>query len=72
MATGSPDRPPLKVLVLVVLAAVGVCMIAAAMMVSDMLGTFGGWPAVVVGFILLTASLSGLWMIQKARDRTLR
>ena len=69
---GRPDRPPLKVVVLVVLAAVGVCMIAASMMVASMLGAFGGWPAVIVGFVLLTASLSGLWVIQKARDSTLR
>jgi hypothetical protein len=66
------DRPPVKVVVLVVLAAVGVCMIAATMMVSDMLGAFGGWLGVVVGSVLLTASLAGLWIIQRARDRTLR
>lgn len=57
---------------LVVLAAVGVCMIAAGIMVSEMLGAFGGWPAVVVGLILLAASLAGLWVIQKERDRNLR
>jgi hypothetical protein len=66
------DRPPVKVVVLVVLAAVGVCMIAATMMVSDMLGAFGGWLGVVVGSVLLTSSLAGLWIIQRARDRTLR
>lgn len=57
---------------LVVLAAVGVCMIAASMMATTMLGSFGGWPAVAVGFVLLVASLAGLWVIQKERDRTLR
>jgi hypothetical protein len=72
MPTGPPGRTPLKVVVLVVLAAVGVCMIAAAMMVTTILGAFGGWPAVVVGFVLLTGSLSGLWVTQKARDRSLR
>jgi hypothetical protein len=66
------DRPPVKVLVLVVLAAVGVCMVAAAMMVSSMLGAFGGWLGVVVGSALLTATLVALWVIQRARDRTLR
>lgn len=72
MPVGGPDRPSLKVVALVVLAAVGVCLIAAAMMVTTLLGAFGGWPAVVVGFVVLAGSLTGLWLIQKERDRTLR
>ena len=72
VAPDPPGRPPLSVVVLLVLAAVGACMIAASMMVTDMLGMFGGWPAVAVGFVLLMGSVWGLWVIQKARDRTLR
>ena len=62
----------MKVVVVVILAATGACMIAAGAVVPALLGAFGGWPAVVVGFTLLAASLSALWIIQKARDRTLR
>jgi predicted tellurium resistance membrane protein TerC len=65
-------RPPVKVLVLVILAAIGVCLIAAAMMDSVDLGVLGGWPGVVAGFVLLTVSIGGLWITQRERDRTLR
>jgi hypothetical protein len=60
------------VVALVVLAAVGVCMVAAASLVPAMLGRLGGWPGLTVGFVALVAALTALWAVQKRRDRTLR
>lgn len=71
MAPGPPRTPPL-VVALVVLAALGACMVAAAGIVPGLLGHLGAWPVFVAGFLALLASLAGLWVTQKRRDRTLR
>jgi bacteriorhodopsin len=63
----TPRTPPL-VIVLVVVAGVGACLIAAASFASGTLG----WPGFAVGFVALVASLVALWVIQKRRDRTMR
>jgi len=67
------DRPrvPALVWVLTVLAALGVCAIAAAVMVPALLGSLGAWPVFVAGVLMLIAALPALWVIQRRRDRTL-
>lgn len=65
-----PRRPPL-VLVLTVVAALGLCAIAAAVMVPTLLGRLGAWPVLVAGLLMLIAALAALWVIQRRRDRTL-
>jgi hypothetical protein len=57
--------------VLTVLAALGVCAIAAAVMVPALLGSLGAWPVFVAGVLMLIAALPALWVIQRRRDRTL-
>jgi hypothetical protein len=47
-------------------------MVAAAGIVPGLLGHLGAWPVFVAGFLALLASLAGLWVTQKRRDRTLR
>ena len=71
MPPGAPHTPPL-VVALVVVAAVGVCMMAAAVMIPTMLGHLGVWPVLAGGSAGLIGALCGLWVIQKKRDRTLR
>lgn len=68
---GQPDTP-LLVVGLVVVAALGVCMMAAAVMLPAMLGRLGAWPVLLSGFVALLGALYALWVIQKKRDRTLR
>ena len=68
----APPRPSLAMGVLTVVIALGVCAIAAAVMVPAMLGGVGAWPVLVAGCVLLTVALCGLWLVQKRRDRTLR
>jgi hypothetical protein len=55
-----------------VLAGLGVCAIAAAVMVPAMLGRVGAWPVLVGGTVALVAALAALWVITKGRDRPLR
>jgi hypothetical protein len=66
-----PPRTPPLVLVLVVVAALGVCAIAAAVMVPALLGTLGAWPVLVAGVLMLITALAALWVIQRRRDHTL-
>jgi hypothetical protein len=68
----APPRPSLAMGVLTVVTALGVCAIAAAVMVPAMLGGVGAWPVLVAGCVLLTVALCGLWLVQKRRDPTLR
>ena len=55
---------------LTVVVALGICAIAAAVMVPTMLGRVGAWPVLVAGCVLLTGALGGLWRIVKRRDLT--
>lgn len=57
---------------LTVVVALGICAIAAAVMVPTMLGRVGAWPVLVAGCFLLTTALGGLWRILKRRDQTLQ
>lgn len=57
--------------VLAALVAIGVCAIAAAVMVPALLGGLGSWPVLVAGVLMLIAALAALWVIQRRRDRTL-
>jgi hypothetical protein len=66
-----PPRVPASVFVLTVVVALGVCAIAAAVMVPALLGTLGAWPVLVAGVLILVAALVVLWVIQRRRDRTL-
>jgi hypothetical protein len=54
-----------------VIAALGVCAIAAAAMVPALLGSLGAWLVLVAGLVALVAALAALWVIQRRRDRTL-
>jgi hypothetical protein len=58
--------------ILTAAAALGVCGLAAAVMVPTMLGGLGAWPVFAVGLIVLLATLGGLWAVQKHPDRTRR
>jgi protein-S-isoprenylcysteine O-methyltransferase Ste14 len=71
MDMSDPPRTPPSVVVLTVVAALGVCAIAAAAMVPALLGGLGAWPVLVAGLLLLIAALAALWVIQRRRDRTL-
>jgi hypothetical protein len=66
-----PPRTPPLVFVLTVVAAVGVCAIAAAVMVPALLGSLGAWPVLVAGLLMLITALPALWVIQRRRDHTL-
>jgi Flp pilus assembly protein TadB len=59
-------RPPIKLIALLVLGAVGLALIA--------VGVTGhtGWTLIVIGFVMLLATLPPIWMIQRSRDRSLR
>jgi hypothetical protein len=63
MVNGPAGRPPLKLVILLIIGAVGLGLFA--------VGVTGhtGWTLIVVGLLLLVASIPGLWRIQKARDR---
>ena len=66
-----PPRTPPWVVVLTAVVALGVCAIAAAVMVPALLGGLGAWPVIVAGVLLLVAALAVLWVIMRRRDRTL-
>jgi len=66
-----PPRVPPVVVVLTVVVALGVCAIAAAVMVPALLGSLGSWPVLAAGALILVAALAGLWVIQRRRDRTM-
>jgi hypothetical protein len=57
--------------VLTVAVALGICAVAAAIMVPVMLGR-GALPVLVVGLMTLAGALAALWMIQRRRDRFLQ
>ena len=59
-------KPPMKLIALLVLSAVGLALIA--------VGVTGhtGWTLIVAGFVALLVALPPIWMIQRSRDRTLR
>ena len=57
--------------VLAALVAIGVCAIAAAVMVPALLGGLGSWLVLVAGVLMLIAALAALWVIMRRRDRTL-
>lgn len=63
---GRPPRPPLKLLALLLLGAVGLALVAVGVTGDS------GWTLIVIGFVALLISLPGGWMIQRSRDRTLR
>jgi hypothetical protein len=60
-----------SVFVLTAVAALGVCALAAAVLVPALLGSLGAWPVLVAGVLMLIAALVALWVIQRRRDRTL-
>ena len=57
--------PSLKVIVLLLVGAVGLGLIIVAVFAST------GWPLLIVGFGLLGISLPWLWRLERARDRSL-
>jgi hypothetical protein len=59
------------VVALTVAVALGICAVAAAIMVPVLLRN-GAVPVLVVGLITLVGALAALWMIQSRRDRFLR
>jgi hypothetical protein len=61
-----PSRPSVKLVMLLVLGGAGLGLVAVGVV------TAWGWTLFVPGFIALLASLAGVWMIQKSRDRSLR
>jgi hypothetical protein len=61
-----PGPPDAKLVVLLILGAVGLALVAVGV------GTAAGWALIVPGFVALLVSLSGVWRIQRSRDRTLR
>jgi uncharacterized membrane protein YhiD involved in acid resistance len=60
------DPPDVKLVVLLVLGAVGLALLAVGV------GTAAGWALIVPGCVALLVSLAGAWLIQRSRDRTLR
>ena len=60
------DPPDLKLVVLLVLGAIGLALFAVGIV------TAAGWALIVPGCLALLVSLLGAWLIQKSRDRTLR
>lgn len=59
-------RPPFGLILLLVLGAVGLALVAVGVV------TAAGWKLLVPGFLALDVSLTGAWIIQRRRDRTLR
>jgi membrane protein YdbS with pleckstrin-like domain len=57
--------PSFRVIVVVVLGAVGLGVIAYAVFATT------SWPLLIVGFVGLGGSLVDLWRIERARDRSL-
>jgi hypothetical protein len=60
------DPPRLVLVVLLVLGAIGLALFAVGVV------TTAGWSLIVPGCVALLVSLSGAWLIQRSRDRTLR
>jgi hypothetical protein len=71
MGTGS-RRDSLLAAALTVAIALGVCAMAAAVMVPTMLGGVGSWPVLVAGCVLMMVGPGALWIVQRRRERTLR
>ena len=69
MPPGVP-RTPLWAVGLALVAGLGICAVAAALMVPDVLARLGvrAWPVLVGGFVALFASLAGLWAFERKRD----
>ena len=61
-----PPPPPVKLLALLILGGAGLGLVAVG------ITTAWGWTLLVPGFIALLVCLAGVWIIQKARDHTLR
>ena len=71
MPLGTP-KAALRVVVLVVVAGIATCMIAAVSLVPAMLAPLDAWQVLAVSSIMLVGALIALWVIQRDRDRTLR
>ena len=56
----------ISLLALLVLGAIGLALFAVGVV------TAAGWALIVPGCVALLVSLSGAWLVQKSRDRTLR
>lgn len=65
MARDPGGPPPVRLVALLVLGAVGLGLIAVGVT------TASGWKLIVPGFLALLVSLSGAWAIQMSRDKTL-
>jgi len=61
-----PPPPPIKLVVLLVLGGAGLGLIAVGTV------TAWGWTLFAPGFVAVLVCLCGLWIILRARDRTLR
>ena len=61
-----PPPPSLKLVALLVLGGVGLGLVAVGVT------TPWGWTFLVPGVVALVLSLSGVWVIQQSRDKTLR
>jgi hypothetical protein len=61
-----PPPPSIKLVALLVLGGAGLGLVAVGVT------TAWGWTLLVPGVVALLASLSGLWIIQRERDKTLR
>ncbi len=60
------DPPGFKLVVLLVVGAIGLAVLAVGVV------TAAGWALIIPGAVALIVSLPGAWLIQRARDRTLR
>jgi hypothetical protein len=58
------DPPPVRLVVLLLLGATGLALV--------IVGMATGWALIISGFVAVLISLSGAWLIQKRRDKTLR
>jgi len=69
----SPERTGrfLLAVALTIVIALGVCAMAAAVMVPTMLGGVGAWPVLAAGCIVLVTALAVLWLSETRRDRRL-
>jgi biopolymer transport protein ExbB/TolQ len=56
---------------LTIVISLGVCAMAAAVMVLTMLGGVGAWPVLAAGCIVLVTALAVLWLSETRRDRRL-
>ena len=67
---GAPHTPR-RVIVLVVVAGLGVCLMAAASMDPVDLEPLPAWAAFAAGLVALVAALVALWRFERERDRRL-